>query len=866
MSVLQEILSWSQSLPAWQSDAIARLFMNEVLSSNDLDDLFALLKAEHGIPDPKGRVVNKLSPSQIPVPALPNNHIKLVALKNLRYVNKIANNQRLPFIINGMTIIYGDNGSGKSGYSRVIKRACRARDQIEPILPDAGLPSSQNSNAEAIFEYEVDGILDEVSWVDGQSSPSILSSLAVFDSRCARSYLDDEGDFSYIPYGLDILQGLAGACNKLKEMTDAEYAQSATDKTCFADLIGNTSVGKLLSTLSYRTKPELVEALATFTPEEKANHAEIQKNLNEDNPQEKAVRLRLNASRIVKLSENVTQKIAIADDTAFAKLRGAASAYDTALAAATLVTQGFVDNTNLLPGTGGNAWKELFEAARKFSLEAYPGIIFPEFDPNMRCLLCQQPLAAGETLLKRFEEFIQREAEKNEKLQKIAFDEGCVPFADKNLSLGIEDELYAEVNALDMALASDIRIFADTLSRRYEIIKAGITSRKWDSVDILPPNPAAQLQALANRLYQEAEVLEKLTDENTRIVLQTQLEEYNARARLAIIKQAVLTAIQRLDHQAKLSKCLSALKTNAISNKASELTERVVSSDLETALNREFKNLGVGNLKVCLKSRSEKGKAFHKLRLDLPQAKKPGDILSEGEQRAIAISSFLAEINISGNLGGIVFDDPVSSLDHVHRELVAKRLAIEATKRQVIIFTHDIYFLCVLGEEARNAGVDILTQSLTHRPTGYGVVDSNLPFECMNTKSRVGELRYLQQQAAKIWKSGDESEYRRLTADAYRILRITWERAVEEVLFRNVVLRFRKGISTKLLAGVEVQDADYSTIDMAMTKCSNYAHDQALLGGRALPEPDGLLDDINTLETWRLKIENRSAGIQKRRK
>lgn len=42
-----------------------------------------------------------------------------------------------------MTVIYGDNGSGKSGYSRVLKRACRTRDQMEAIHPNAHLPTGK---------------------------------------------------------------------------------------------------------------------------------------------------------------------------------------------------------------------------------------------------------------------------------------------------------------------------------------------------------------------------------------------------------------------------------------------------------------------------------------------------------------------------------------------------------------------------------------------------------------------------------------------------------------------------------------------------------------------------------------------------
>ena len=83
----------------------------------------------------------------------------------------------------------------------------------------------------------------------------------------------------------------------------------------------------------------------------------------------------------------------------------------------------------------------------------------------------------------------------------------------------------------------------------------------------------------------------------------------------------------------------------------------------------------------------------HKLVLDLPVTKKLDEILSEGEQRAIALGSFLAEMHLANHLGGIVFDDPVSSLDHYRRKDVARRLVDEAKIRQVIILTHDTVFL-----------------------------------------------------------------------------------------------------------------------------------------------------------------------------
>lgn len=60
------------------------------------------------------------------------------------------------------------------------------------------------------------------------------------------------------------------------------------------------------------------------------------------------------------------------------------------------------------------------------------------------------------------------------------------------------------------------------------------------------------------------------------------------------------------------------------------------------------------------------------------------------------------------------------------------------------------------------------------------------------------------------------------------------------MLLREVILRFRKGVETQRLAGVSVEDDDYAQVYAGMTKCSNYAHDKALVGGIAIPEPDEL--------------------------
>ncbi|MBK8017646.1 MAG: hypothetical protein IPK20_13635 [Betaproteobacteria bacterium] len=124
MALLDEILAWTEtSLTPWQRDAARRLFQEQQgLSAQDYDDLYALMKSAYGLLDPTNRVPVPLAAVHLPTHAARAAGVVLRAMRELKYVNRIAPDQVLRFAPNGLTVIYG-NGSGKSGYSRVLE-AC----------------------------------------------------------------------------------------------------------------------------------------------------------------------------------------------------------------------------------------------------------------------------------------------------------------------------------------------------------------------------------------------------------------------------------------------------------------------------------------------------------------------------------------------------------------------------------------------------------------------------------------------------------------------------------------------------------------------------------------------------------------------
>ena len=67
---------------------------------------------------------------------------------------------------------------------------------------------------------------------------------------------------------------------------------------------------------------------------------------------------------------------------------------------------------------------------------------------------------------------------------------------------------------------------------------------------------------------------------------------------------------------------------------------------------------------------------------------------------ALALAYFLAELGSAADVPGVIFDDPVTSLDHRIRSKVIAKIVGLAKERQVVVLTHDLPFYCELKEAA----------------------------------------------------------------------------------------------------------------------------------------------------------------------
>src|SRR3546814_19898861 len=107
------------------------------------------------------------------------------------------------------------------------------------------------------------------------------------------------------------------------------------------------------------------------------------------------------------------------------------------------------------------------------------------------------------------------------------------------------------------------------------------------------------------------------------------------------------------------------------------MDEAAITEAYVAPFNKELEILKAKKVKVKLvKTRAERGKAYHGLQLDgvVDENAKLEQVLSEGERRIISLSAFLADVADKPHATTFIFDDPISSLDQDYELAVARRL------------------------------------------------------------------------------------------------------------------------------------------------------------------------------------------------
>ncbi|QOT71855.1 AAA family ATPase [Sphingobium fuliginis] len=854
---LATILTWSADCAGWQSDALRRLATQGGVDAAGLEELVAICKGDSpAVP---------LEAAHLRDPNREQGEVYLRQVHGVRHVNALAPDQRLTLHRVGLTIIYGDNGSGKSGYARILKRACRARmsGRGEEIIPD--IYEAQPGTPSANIEYAISGQNRTCAWQLGQPADTALSAVSVFDSRTANIHVDETNDVAYTPFPLKLLGSLAQLCKLIKDKLAAEITQlqAQTPQSIKAPTCSPLSkVGQLLARLAANTDPAAVEALATLTQAERDRLAQLTADLAGD-PSRAARQLAALKTKVEGHIARLDRLIAAIGNDSAAALRRLATESDATRRAAEAAS-GALFAGEPLPYIGSEVWQSLWDSARAFSVEAaYPERNFPVTEPGSVCVLCQQELSPqAADRLNRFEAFVRDDSQLRADAARAAYDEAVAAFAESGLTL-------AELDAIVATIRDDLR--QDALAT--EVRRAGLHALwRHRQISRRHANPAAVIgaelvalprQALADQvadLEARGEGLVAEADSPARAALIAERTELADRQWLNGIKADVLAQIGRLKQIKAIETAQRDTTTNRITTKSTEIAQALVTDALRAQFAREVASFEIAGLAVELRQQnSVQGVPRFKVALTRKPTASVGQVLSEGEHRCVALAAFMAELATTENKSGIVFDDPVSSLDHMHREAVAKRLIAEAAIRQVIVFTHDLAFLFELDRAAKEVDPkpQVAVSSVSRGSDKAGFCRSEPPFKARRVADITASLTNQLANERFHFDQGDQDKWRDTVKSIAGSLRDTWEIAVEEAV-GHVIRRLSNEVKTPgLVKLTAITVADCEAMRDGFQRCSELLHSAAPALNRPLPRPDALTDEINALTTWADNLRQR---------
>ena len=844
---LGNILTWSEGRPNWQRDALRRLISSgAVLTEEDINDLF---KISMDIKSP----FDPLAKEHIQSGTIGGSPVSLNVVAKPTGINALADDQGVEFSPTGLTVVYGDNASGKSGYVRILKHACRSRDEKFTILPDINGPEASRQSARITFQYG--STSEDFDWTPDGAAHSRLPSVSIFDSRSATTHLGGQHHVAYTPFPMEVLRELGVACEGLKARFD-DQLNTLNEQTPNViknhGLNPNTTAGAFMSTLSAKTELDEIEPITSLSEEDQKRHDELQADLAGD-PSKLIATLSSQRSRLRSYIDALILLVETSNEQAFLSFKELQATYNRRKALAQAASEDLFA-ASPLPDIGGGLWKDLWDAARAYSdNQAKPSGAFPEIviDEDL-CVLCQQPVGSEAAIRwGKFEEFIKGTTKADEESARKALSEAYARITASRITcqqaLAVRKLVRDELG--DPSLAIELHKFWVISSFRLRALVRGTAATI--EAPVVAKNIADQLiEKINNRIAG----ISADADSDARKALVAELGELRDRFKLKAIQKDLETHIHRLKQIAIMKIASSTTAKAAVTNKNKELSDMLVTNSLRCRFAREVSKLKIMSAPVELvKTRDRNAQSFFNVVLaDRP--KQPiYDVLSEGEHRCIALAAFLAELVTSREYSGIVFDDPMSSLDHLYRENVAARLVEESEHRQVVIFTHDLTFLFGIARQTELQKREVKYQTIRRIPgRSPGFVEDGLPFKAMQARPMENSIRSLLKGCKGSFNEMPESTRSALATGVIAQIRTAWEQGIADFL-HPVLARFddkvKPGSLFKLLP---LDSEDVKAVEAARSRLSGTGdvHSSSETLNPAELTHEDLVRELDQLQSW----------------
>ncbi len=863
MALEDLIVAWSQDRPAWQREVMRRTAAGDLLSNEDYDQLVdRILVPNDGPEAPFGL-------EQLPKAAAEDPPVRLVSITKLAHVNALASDQPLTFEPNGLTIVYGDNGSGKSGYARLLKRITRARHQ-EDVLSDVFRETTLEKPTAALL-VRIGDKDESLTWPD--STPPALQRMLFYDGACGTAYIATESGFPYRPSALIVMDGLINACVEVRTRIDAklgENARAAVALPIVSDAVKNTKGGRYLNQLSGSASVDALNALiATFDASSDTIDAltKDEARLRSADMSRERQSLTRQAEKLEALHKHIEKIHSTLGDGGLTVLQGRLDQVKALKEAASLLARSF--EAEPLPGVGSSPWKLLWESAKRFSEQhAYAARSFPVVTDDSRCVLCQQTLdAEGRNRLSRFRKFVTDDSQVRLDEAQRLFDAQVAILTNLLISPDAVVSNQKDLEASHVELMAEVRALLGGYEKALEQTRAALG--RAGPVQLFGIEPATTLTRLAGAAVAAREMAEGFADpEVVQQLLETAMskrQEFEFLQHVRNSREAIVKEIARLKEREALESAKTSAATGPITKKVLEFSEESITEVVRDAFTRETDRLRLERVTIA-RTRADKGALLHQPKLvGARQDVKLPRVFSEGERTALGLAAFFTEAHLDSSKSALVLDDPVTSLDHVRRGLVAARLAALAENRQVVMFTHDVAFVADLKREASARGVPVAERSVTRSRANErkpGACSTKHPWKAKDVPARLEELRTELARIRNECGAWDETEYEEVVAVWAGNLSETWERIFSQEIVGPVLaeggLEVRP-MMVKLLA--RFSDEDHREFEASYSRASQWAkrHDKSVMVNYVAPEVDLLRAELGLVEAWFKRVKGYKA-------
>lgn len=855
ISPVEKIVVWVKNKPVWWRHAIRLSLRNGELTPATLQEIYQIAIIEHGLLDKDTSYANAEFDIDTTGFGAESGEVTLKSIYKVVNVGALAEDQSLEFQKKGLTVVYGDNGAGKSGYSRILKHACLARGKAPEILGNVFEVSTEPSSA--IISVEVNGKQDDKPWNLKYAADANLKSIRIFDGEVADNFVSDEDELGYKPLGLHLLEGLATAIDYVKRQV-VEEIMSGNGIVSLPDF-GDTEAGRFIGKLSSESDFDDVDKHAV-TEEEIESLDKLQKEINElksKSPEQIRKELNNKKRQLLPLKRFITDLSDKLSDKVFDEIKSK-SLDATAKTALAEQLRDRILNDLPISNIGDTDWYVMWNAAEKF-LSAEDGKEFPPKNGE-DCPLCLQEVGEeSASKLKEFQEFVLDKTSQNAKESQGSLYNLREKIKKHNLDISPYEAAINVVNDSEKGFTENFNKLLSDLKERQGLFCHESLPETLKSLNLVA---VEKINTLIEKI--EKYLIELADDKEAADIRQkkeTKFAEILDRKLIKANIEQIKSNILRYKALKKYGKLEQQCKTRSITAVNSEICKTEVIDPLVQFFDDELARFGFNRFKVITQTRGRLGAQLLRLEISDCGESLVAKVASEGEQRCIAIACFLAEMRADHRKSAVIFDDPVNSLSHQWSGRVAKRLVEESLIRQVVVLTHDIAFYKYLLEETEKHDDAVFNGICLERSRKKaGIVRSSPPWDALTTSARIKELKKQLKVLREIDKKGTEKEFRLAAYNIYGYLREAWERLVEEKLLNQVVTRFGRGVQTNRLKRlVDLTEDDFKRIDAGMSKCSTYfrGHDSAPSIGDPYPTIDEVEADLSAIDNFNTELQTK---------